>query len=129
MGMRYFTSIGPGPGFFPFWLGVILGLLGLAMIIVATVSVPEPLPDDFAPEEGGVRRLSTVIGAIAGVALMLETLGFGLSLAIVIPFLLITLEQRNPLIIAIITLLGSFGTNYVFTRWLNVPLPRGILGL
>ena len=33
--MRYFTAIGPGPGFFPRWLALLLGLLGLAILLRA----------------------------------------------------------------------------------------------
>ena len=33
MGMRYFTSIGPGPGFFPRWLALLLAVLGLAILL------------------------------------------------------------------------------------------------
>ena len=37
LGMRLHTPLGPGPGFFPFWLAVIFG--GLAMVMLAQATL------------------------------------------------------------------------------------------
>jgi putative tricarboxylic transport membrane protein len=40
--MEYYSSIGPGPGFFPFWLSLALGLLSIAWIVQILRSAPNP---------------------------------------------------------------------------------------
>lgn len=126
--MRYFTSIGPGPGFFPLWLSIILCGLGLAMAVLATLSAPEPLPEDFSPEAGGIWRVLALVGIIAGTALSLNVLGFALTLLVANLFIMVSLGQRDPRIILPVALIGSFGVHYLFTKWLNVPLPSGSFG-
>jgi putative tricarboxylic transport membrane protein len=126
--MRYFTSIGPGPGFFPLWLSIILGGLGLGMTVLATFSLPEPLPEDFAPEEGGFLRVLALVTVIAGTALALKTLGFAITLFFANLCIMAALGQRDPKIFLPVALLGGFGSHYLFSNWLNVPLPSGIFG-
>ncbi len=126
--MRYFTSIGPGPGFFPLWLSIILGGLGVAMAVLATLSQPEPLPEDFAPEPGGILRVLALVAVIGGTALSLNTLGFALTLLLANLFIMVALGQRDARIILPVSFAGSFGAHYLFTKWLNVPLPAGMFG-
>jgi putative tricarboxylic transport membrane protein len=126
--MRYFTSIGPGPGFFPLWLSIILCGLGLAMAVLATLSAPEPLPEDVSPEAGGIWRVLALVAIIAGTALSLNMLGFALTLFFANLLIMVALGQRDPRIILPVALIGSFGAHYLFTKWLNVPLPSGMFG-
>jgi hypothetical protein len=39
------------------------------------------------------------------------------------------LGERRWITIGLFALAGSFGVHYVFTRWLDVLLPAGLLGL
>jgi putative tricarboxylic transport membrane protein len=127
--MRYATSLGPGPGFFPYWLSALLAVLGVVMIMQATISPPQPLPEDFWPAAGGGRRLVAILAGVALAALGIEPLGFPLTMAAVILLILVALGFRRPLPLAATAFAGSFGVHYVFTRWLSVQLPGGILSL
>ena len=40
--LRYYTPLGPGPGFFPIWLCAILGLLAVTLFFQARLATPEP---------------------------------------------------------------------------------------
>lgn len=127
--MRYATALGPGPGFFPYWLSAFLALLGVLMLVQATISPPRPLPDEFWPSAGGGRRVASVLAGVALAALGIESLGFPLTMAVVILLILVALGYRRPIPIAAVAFAGSFGVHFVFTRWLSVPLPAGILSL
>jgi putative tricarboxylic transport membrane protein len=127
--LRYFTRLGPGPGFFPFWLALILGGLAVLLIVQATFREAAPMPADFVPERAGVLRIAAiVVGLVATVALM-PILGFRLTMLGLLPFLLVCLGRPAWPVLAAVTALGSFGAYELFVRWLGVPLPVGSLGI
>ena len=53
LALRYYTPLGPGPGFFAFWLALILGVLAVSMVAQATFGRPEPVPPDFLADRRG----------------------------------------------------------------------------
>lgn len=126
--LRYYTSLGPGPGFFSFWIGIALGILALVIIAQTVSRPPERLPWDFVPDRAGLTRIGLVLLSLLLAALFLERLGFFLTMFVVYMLLLRGLGGYRLLATAVAAVLASFGTYYVFVKWLNVPLPSGILG-
>ena len=127
--LRYYTPLGPGPGFFPLWLSVLMAILGAAMFWRATFSAPEGMPADFYADRRGYLRMAAVVGALAGIVMLLEPLGFRLAMLAFYLFVLTALGRGHWLTAGIIALTGSFGVYYVFVHWLAVPLPIGFLGI
>jgi putative tricarboxylic transport membrane protein len=127
--LRYYTPLGPGPGFFPLWLSLLLAVLGAAMLWRATCRPPEAMPGDFYADRRGYLRIGAVVGALVAVILLLDPLGFRLSMLGFYLFVLIALGRQHWLLTGIIALTGSFGVYYVFVHWLAVPLPIGLLGI
>lgn len=129
LALRYYTNLGPGPGFFPFWLALGLGGLALAMILQASLPPAEPRPADFVPGGAGALRMGAVLLALGGTAALLEPLGFRLTMGAVYVFLLATLGRQGLLHTLAVALAGSAGVYHVFVHWLKVPLPTGPFGL
>jgi putative tricarboxylic transport membrane protein len=127
--LTYFTSLGPGPGFFPFWLAIILGGLAIVMLVRTFVGQPEATPPDFVTDRAGYLRIGMVILALAATALAFERLGFRVTMLAMYLLLLGTLGRHRLVGIALIALAGSFGVYYLFVHWLHVPLPVGVFGL
>jgi putative tricarboxylic transport membrane protein len=128
LSLRYYTPLGPGPGFFSFWLALILAGLALAVVVQATVGKPEPMPDDFFSDRTGYLRIGAVVLALVATIYLLEPLGFSLTMFGVCAFLLYALGRQGAVVTLAISLACSFGAYYVFDHWLRVPLPRGVLG-
>jgi putative tricarboxylic transport membrane protein len=126
--LHYFTSIGPGPGFFPVWLAAILCLLAALMFLGATFGKTETAPADLFPSRSGVLRVGAVIAALAGAALLLDRIGFSPTMLLMNLFVLLALGRHRLSTVLIVSIVGSFGIGYVFTEWLDVPLPAGELG-
>jgi putative tricarboxylic transport membrane protein len=126
----YKDQLGPGPGFFPFWLSLITGGLSLALFAQVTWGRKAPFsPGSPLPEErAGTIRIFIILGALAGSAVLLEPLGFRITLFLFLFFLPPALGVRKWVIILIFSLFGSFGVFHVFYYWLKVPLPMGVLG-
>ncbi len=125
--LRYYTPLGPGPGFFSFWLALILGALGAVMVVQATLRPVEPMPDDFFSDRVGYLRIGAVVLALVGTIYLLEPLGFSLTMFAVCAFLLYALGRQGVVVTLLVSLSCSFGAYYVFNYWLMVPLPRGVL--
>ncbi len=122
--MEYLTSLGPGPGFFPLWLGLILTGLSGAWLLSVAWCVPAEADRRFFPEWRGLRRILLVLGAIVGVGLAMEFIGFQLAMFAFVAFVLVALGRRSFCLTAIIAGIMSFGVYHSFTRWLDVTLPQ-----
>ena len=126
--LRYYTPLGPGPGFFPIWLCGLLGLLALALVVQAWLAAPEKLPDDFFASRVGYLRILVVLAGLFAVPALMPVFGFRLTMLAFYLVLLTFLGRRNPFEIVVLALAGSFGAFYVF-QLLSQPLPVGVFGI
>ncbi|MFB3816890.1 MAG: tripartite tricarboxylate transporter TctB family protein [Candidatus Methylomirabilales bacterium] len=127
--LRYYSPLGPGPGFFPLWLAVLLAVLAVAMFWQATFRKPEAVPEGFLPDRAGLLRVGAVLGALVGVILLLNPVGFCLVMLGFYVFLLLVLGRQHPVVTGLIAVAASFGVYYVFVHWLGVSLPIGVFGV
>ena len=126
----YKDRLGPGPGFFPFWMGMITGLLSLGLFLQTTFAKSgQAEKKPFFPKREGAFRIAAILVALVFVMTCLNPLGFRITLLVFLFFLPIFLGVRNWLIIPILAVAGSFGVFHVFYYWLRLPLPIGILGI
>ena len=124
----YGTDFGPGPGFFSFWLGVLV--IGLSVIELArTLRGPrEPLPAAFIPGRDGALRILYILAALVASLFLMAPLGFSLCMLGLCVLLLRALARLSWWATVPIALASSFGLFYLF-RQLQVFLPTGILGI
>lgn len=110
----------PGPGFFPFWGAVFLGLLSLLLILRPAAPVDSGIPP--VPFGGAAR----MIVALCVYALVFELLGYVLA---TIGLLIVVLrEYRQPLTISLGVAIGApVATYYLFAKALGLALPIGLL--
>lgn len=126
--LRFSTSLGPGPGFFPLLASVLVGLLGTIMLFQATLGVSDLMASDFFPSVAGYLRVVAIIVALIMVTILMNPLGFRLAMLAFLVFLLLALGRQGLVTTALVALVGSFGTYYVFVERLMVPLPTGMFG-
>ena len=123
--------LGPGPGFFPFWLALIGIVLAVALLVTTAREPHAPEGDDtrvLPHGAGGLRWLAIVVLLAAATAAM-SVVGFRIAMLIFNAGLLLALGERRWWAIALFAVLGSFGVYYVFTTWLDVLLPTGWTGV
>jgi putative tricarboxylic transport membrane protein len=122
----YWSATGPGSGFFPLWLG--LAMAGLAaLLLVRAVRETEPGPAWVPRGRGAVRFLGILGGSVAFVVL-LPWLGMAVSTVLFLIGVLKALEGHSwPAAVGIAV--ATAAVNWaVFTWWLRVPFPTGVLG-
>ena len=114
----------PGPAFMPILLASLLIAFGLA--VAAMGGEAQGLGDVGWHE---ARHAVAIFACCAFAAWGLDRLGYRLTMAGVLAFLLLRLE-RVPLPLGIgLTIAMAWGSFYVFDTLLKVPLPRGPFGL
>ncbi len=122
--------LGPGPGFFPFWLGLVGAALTAGTIVqLWRGSTDLPEEDTAWPDRAGALRAGLLLMGTCAAALALEPLGFRLTAFAFTIALLLALGVRRPVVIAVFALASSFGLFHVFYYWLKVPLPMGSFGM
>lgn len=126
-GLSLYADYGPGPGFFSFWLGLILAGLAAVEGAAARRGPPQPLPERFLPDREGLRRILAIVGALIGALVLLQPLGFTPTMFLFSAFLLRTMGAQAWPLTLLIAGLGSAGTFFLFQQ-LQVFLPAGPLG-
>jgi putative tricarboxylic transport membrane protein len=123
-GLPYHSEFGPGPGFFPLWIGIGIVACSLFMLCVKVFRGGEVI--EVSRVELG-RALSAWLVFVLAIALM-PLIGFGLSFGLLTAFLILVLDRRSPWL-AIGVALGLVLTFYlIFAVGLGVSLPPGPWG-
>ncbi len=122
----YWGENGPGPAFLPFWLGLAMALLA-SVLLVGAIRSDDP-GDPWLPRGEGLRRLVLVFGISVAFVSLLNVLGMALGTVLFLIILLRGLD-RQPWRITVTVALAVAVVNYlIFTHWLRVPMPVGVLG-
>ena len=121
-------TLGPGPGFFPFWLSI--SGIALSIVLIAQAHSGSVGENDagwtLIPRGPALARLLTMLAALVAVTALLDVLGYRIAVAIFCTFLLRVLGARSWWIIITFALAASFGVHALFSDLLKVPLPVGL---
>jgi putative tricarboxylic transport membrane protein len=119
--LPFWTANAPGPGFLPFWLGVLLALA--AVVMLTARAVPQTLPD-----RSTTIRLAAIVGMTAAAAALGLVIGLVLASGVFMGATLAYLRPAHTRANLVATVLAPAVVWLVFVRWLSVPLPVGPLG-
>lgn len=114
----------PGPAYVPTLLALLLIVFGVAVALMGGRS-------QHMSEVGWQewRHAVGIFAACAFAAWGLGWLGFRLTMACVLVFLLLVLERKGVILTAALTIAIAWGSFFLFDTLLRVPLPRGPFGL
>jgi len=116
----------PGPGFFPFWAGGIMGVLSFAAYMRALRTKGADIGPWYSRERW--KKVAWILAIITGYALVLETIGFVLS-TILLLFTLFKLVENQRWVFSVGGSLAVAVLSFViFDRWLKLQLPKGFWG-
>lgn len=125
--LEYYTPLGPGAGFFPLWLGGVMGGLSLIWLIQVSGGKGRPKEGTLLPGREGLVRLLSVLGALVAATLLMDFLGFQLVMFLLLVFLLRVPGRQTIWLTLVIALLGSVGIYHLFGSYLDVQLPKASL--
>ena len=137
LNLSMFDRLGPGSGFFPFYLGLI-GAAMSAVIVWQVARAPITAPrDDAAPDQAGgifprgamLWRAVAILGTSAVATAALDWLGFRISISLFSAGLLLALGEFRWWVLLSFAVIAGFGLFHVFNNWLDVLLPVGVFGI
>jgi putative tricarboxylic transport membrane protein len=111
------TSLGPGPGLFPFAMGAVLAAMSVLWLL------QELKKPSAAAESADGGLVVAVVVSLLVLAAVLDLLGFQLSMFLFLIYHLRIRGKRTWISSLIIALAGSVGAFYAFNYGLNVALP------
>ena len=123
--------LGPGPGFFPFYMALIGVALAIGLFVATSrePAVPSEHEEPILPSGAGASRWFAIVILLGAAAAAMEFAGFRITMLVFNAALAVALGERRWWLIAVFAVAGSFGVYYLFTTWLDVLLPVGTFGL
>jgi multisubunit Na+/H+ antiporter MnhB subunit len=118
----------PGPGFFSFLIGAILGSLSLIVFLKSFKDLPGEEKEALLPNRKIAKKMLYVFITLTLYTIGMNYLGFFFSTLLFLGFLLRGIEPQRWFIVLTCSMLGTISFYGVFKYWLDVQLPGGILG-
>lgn len=130
LGLPYGSIHNPGPGFFPLWLGVILGLMSIGLLVTITLQKETAMSvREILAEEIRWKEVLLVIISLVLYGVLIDYIGYLLVTFLLMALLLRSVEPQPWMAVVGWALGGTLGSYLVFEVWMKLRLPRGILGI
>ena len=125
--LSYVSDVGPGPGFFPLWIGIGLLLFGVYQMVLSYASARRHAEYDVPIWSGSSRALGGWLGLALAITLFRWT-GFALGFVLLTFFLIVGLDRRPPVLGVVIGAALALAFYLLFEVALGVSLPKGPWG-
>jgi hypothetical protein len=134
IGFGWREGEGPAPGYYPFWVAVILGVSSVMNLLNAVLR--QNGDEVFVTARPFGRVLAVLVPSIVFVAIIggvslgpvsLPGLGIYVASAIFIFFFMIVVGRENPFKAICVSVLVPLVLFFLFEKWFLVPLPKGPL--
>jgi putative tricarboxylic transport membrane protein len=125
--LPYVSEVGPGPGFFPLWLGIGLIIFSSCLVLSSSSAFTNESRGDTSSWRASGRALSGWFGLMVAIALF-GWIGFTVSFVVLTVFLIVALDRRPFLLSVGIGIGLAMAFHLLFVIALDVPLPAGPWG-
>lgn len=116
----------PGPGFLPLLLAI--AIIGIGVALTAKGAYAWALTSEGVfPDKLGWQRLAVAVIPLFAFLFLLQTLGFFLMCLLYLAVVAFGLGIRSWRVLVTLPLAATVVLHLVFSVWLKVPLPKGIL--
>ena len=116
----------PGPAFLPLLVAGVAVVLSILVILEARARVADVAVD--WPDSAGSRRVLLSTAALWIFLMIAPWLGFTISTALLVLFMLVVVAGRDLVASLVTTIITAGLIQIIFLTWLQVALPKGILG-
>jgi putative tricarboxylic transport membrane protein len=124
---RQGQSFGPGVGFLPFWLGVVMAILSV-LLVLKSGKLPAGETKKIFPARGPLLSIAAVMAGLAVYILLIEVLGFLVDTFLFVVFLLGGVEREKLRMALPVAILTSGALYIIFRVLLEVTLPKNRFG-
>lgn len=123
------ATFGPGSGFLPLWLGVLMALLALILLFTAWRRPSDPNERAPFPAGKALLRVTAVMVGLGVYISLMEVLGFLLNTFLFVAYLMGAVERERLPMTALTAFLTTAGLYIIFQVLLGITLPRNMFGL
>ena len=127
-----FVEIGtwndPGPGFLPFWAGITLSAMAVALFLGSYARKVWADRPSFFPQSDSWKRVLATFLALIAYNLLLTPLGFTLATFLFLTFLVKFIFPQTWMRTLLVAVFGSVFARLLFINFLETQLPKGFLG-
>lgn len=125
--LPYASEVGPGPGFFPLWIGIGLVTFAAYLSIASFIPSWNVSKVELQSWSAAGRVMTGWLAMLVAVAL-LGKLGFALSFVLLTIFFITVLERRRVLLALGVAIGLAVTFQLIFVLALDVSLPKGFWG-
>jgi len=122
--LTYYSEYGPGPGFLPLWLGVVL--IGCAIFVIINVLKKHDKIWTFLKPRTKLGLHVLIIIFIT--FLLLPFLGFSIGLALFVGITMRIMGKHRWVSCSLTAVVTAICIHLIFISWLTIPLPQGLIG-
>lgn len=123
------SSFGPGAGFLPFWLGVLLAVLAVILFVAAwRRQATEKDTKSIFPGKPALIAITLILVGVAGYILLIDVLGYLVDTFLLVLFMMKVVQREKwplTLTVAVLTAASLF---VVFQILLRITLPSNMFG-
>jgi len=124
--LNYWSEYAPGPGFFPFWIGVGFFMCGLLLLLrKPSRKSPEERQPFFSKEAW---KVGFILTALTVAVVLVPVLGLATGLALFAGLTMRIAGRHSWILCGLVAAAAAAGIHFVFGTLLDIPLPRGLLG-
>jgi len=123
------TSFGPGAGFLPLWLGVLLAVLATILFVSAWRSQAKVQDGESVfPGKQALFAITLVLVGLAVYILLIDVLGYVVDTFLFIMFLVKVVEREPWSLTLKLAVVATAGLFIVFHTLLGITLPSNMFG-
>ncbi|MBM3301624.1 MAG: tripartite tricarboxylate transporter TctB family protein [Deltaproteobacteria bacterium] len=117
----------PGPGFLPFWAGIVMAIMAAALM-VGSFRLKGSVMPSFFPESASWGRAVSTFACLVAYAFSLQYLGFTLTTFLFVAFLVRSIFPQTWIRALVVAVVSPVGTRLLFVDLLKTQLPMGFVG-
>ena len=124
--LQYYTDLGPGAGFLPFWIGIGVTVGGVVEVVKALKRGARiDVGRFFQPRSKlGFQMLVLIVITF----FIFPFVGFSVGLALCTAAAMRIIGKHEIMTCGITAVLSAIFIHVVFATWLDIPLPMGLIG-
>lgn len=122
------ATFGPGPGFLPLWMGVIVAGLAAILFLTALFRTHDPNEPAIFPGKKALTAVGLVLLGLTLYTILMEPLGFLANTLLFVAFLMAVVQREGFKVTAAVAVLTTAGLYIIFHLLLGISLPRSPFG-
>lgn len=128
LGLEYMMAYCLGPGFLPFWYGIALTGLSIAVVIQTLFGEYEHSKSTFPVREDRL-IMAILLAIVVGTIIFMKVLGMVISIAIYLLLTMKFVERQSWKLSVLTSLIGTAVIYLVFCVGFRINFPAGIFGI